>query len=765
VQSTTDPRGLLSKTDYDLLGRTVRTIQNFVAFAPSNNADQTTQYTYDGSNHLRTLSAVLPGYVLETTTYSYGVTGSIINSNDLLSSVTYPANGQANTESYSYDALGETLTKADRNGTTHTYSYDILGRQTADAITTLGSGVDGAVRLLTTAYDTGGRPYLYTSYADTGGSTIVNQVEQIYNGLGQLITEYQSHAGAVNTSTTPSVQYAYSFVATSGGPNHSRLVSMTYPNGRVLNYNYNSGVDDRISRLSSISDSSATLEAYTYLGLNTVVTRSHPQTGINQTYLIPGGNTDGGDPYTGLDRFGRVVEDRWVNPNTNTVTDDFLYTYDRDGNRLTASNALDSGLSQQFTYDNLNQLATFTQGSHTQSWSLDAVGNWTSFTNDGSTQSRSFNNQNQLTAISGATTPTYDNNGNTTKDDQGTTYTLDAWNRIVKAVAGGTTLTYAYDALGRRSTTTRSPHAAVDAYFSSSWQVLEHDQQGVVQQQFVWSSVYVDGLVEQDAGSSRWYAQQDANWNVTAMLTSAGSVANRFVYDPYGKANVYDANWNLQGPLIGGLGSTWKYFFQGGRFDPITGLYNFRNRDHSPTLGRWMQEDPITYVGGINLYAFARARPTTVIDPFGESGPGAIAIGVGTAVGAGTGSVIVTTVIPAVGIALAACATAPYVSVKRGFGTIWTNDKWAHCVVSCKIARLCSSLVSLAGGAAYEVLQQLAYKYFGKGGGGDWADEKANLVGVGCAGFESYVPCGGWIGTWIRQSCETCCSKTYPPRG
>jgi YD repeat-containing protein len=561
VQASTDPRALVSKTDYDLLGRTLRTMQNFVAFAPSNSADQTTQYTYDGSNHLLTLSAVLPGYVLETTQYTYGVTGSIINSNDLLSSVTYPANGQANTESYSYDALGETLTKADRNGTTHTYSYDILGRQTADAITTLGSGVDGAVRLLTTAYDTGGRPYLYTSYADTGGSTIVNQVEQIYNGLGQLITEYQSHAGAVNTSTTPSVQYAYSFVATQGGPNHSRLVSMTYPNGRVLNYNYNSGLDDRISRLSSLSDSSATLEGYAYLGLDTVVSRSHPQTGVNQTYVIAGGNTDGGDQYTGLDRFGRVEEDRWVNPNTNTVTDDFLYTYDRDGNRLTASNALASSLSQQFTYDNLNQLATFTQGSHTQSWNLDAVGNWSSFTNDGSTQSRSFNNQNQLTAISGATTPTYDNNGNTTKDDQGTTYTLDAWNRIVKAVAGGTTLSNSYDALGRRSTTTRSPHAAVDAYFSSSWQVLEHDQQGVVQQQFVWSSVYVDGLVEQDAGSSRWYAQQDANWNVTAMLISAGTVVNRFVYDPYGKGSQYDASWNLQGGINNG---TWFYFFQGG---------------------------------------------------------------------------------------------------------------------------------------------------------------------------------------------------------
>ena len=550
----------------------MRTIANFVAFAPSNSADQTTQYTYDGSNHILTLSAVLPGFVLETTHYTYGVTGSIINSNDLLASVTYP--GETPTDRYTYDGLGETLTHTDRNGNTHTFTYDILGRQTADAVTTLGSGVDGSVRMLTTAFDTGGRPYLYTSYADTGGTTIVNQVEQVYNGLGQLITEYQSVAGAVNTSTTPKVQYAYSFVATSGGPNHSRLVSMTYPNGRILNYNYNAGVDDRISRLSSISDSSATLEAYAYLGLNTVVTRSHPQTGINQTYVIPGGNTDGGDQYTGFDRFGRVVEERWVNPTTNTVTDDFLYTYDRDGNRLTSSNALDSSLSQQFSYDNLNQLASFTQGSHTESWSLDAVGNWLSFTNNGSNQTRSFNNQNQLTSISGATTPTYDNNGNTTKDDQGIAYTYDAWNRLVKAVAGSTTMAYAYDALGRRILLSRNSNPAVDFYFSANWQVVEEDQQGVLDRQFVWSTVYVDALVEQDAGSSRWYAQEDANWNVTAMVASSGSVADRFVYDPYGKGTMYDANWNLQGALS----STWEYYFQGGRFDGITGLYNFQNR-------------------------------------------------------------------------------------------------------------------------------------------------------------------------------------------
>ena len=627
VQTLTDPRALISKTDYDLLGRTVRTIQNFVAFAPSNSADQTTQYTYDGSNHILTLSAVLPGSVLETTQYTYGVTGSIINSNDLLASTTYPANGQANTESYTYDALGEMITKTDRDGTTHSYSFDVLGRPISDSVTTLGNTVDGTVRRIDTAYDTGGRPYLYTSYANASGTTIVNQVEDIYNGLGELITEYQSHSGAVNLSTTPKVQYAYSFVATSGGPNHSRLVSMTYPNGRVLNYTYNSGVDDRISRLSSLSDNSATLEAYSYLGLSTIVQRSHPQNGVNQTYIIPGGNSDGGDQYTGLDRFGRVVEKRWVNVNTSTVTDDFLYSYDRDGNVLTRTNALNSSFTEQYSYDGLNRLVSFTRGSSTESWSLDAVGNWLSVTSAGSTQTRTFNSQNQITSISGASTPVYDANGNMMYDQTGTHYVYDAWNR--QGIEGS--LRNSYDASGRCITSAVPPNKN-DLYYSSAWQVLEEDYVPAVgasqQTQYVWSAAYVDALVERDVGATREYVQQDANWNTTAAVNVSGShVDERYVYDPYGSPTYYTSTWTVESSSS----LNWVYLFQGGRYDGYQngvngwvsiGTYSFRHRDDSPTLGQWLEQDPAGYLAsGSNLYCSLADNPIVNTDPSGLLDP------------------------------------------------------------------------------------------------------------------------------------------------
>ena len=44
----------------------------------------------------------------------------------------------------------------DCNGNVHTVGYDVLGRVVSDAVTTLGSGVDGAVRRIETAYDSQG---------------------------------------------------------------------------------------------------------------------------------------------------------------------------------------------------------------------------------------------------------------------------------------------------------------------------------------------------------------------------------------------------------------------------------------------------------------------------------------------------------------------------------------------------------------------------------------------------------------------------------
>ncbi len=259
-----------------------------------------TQYTYDGDNNVLTVTADEPGGAYQTTEYVYGVTtsgGSAIDSNDLLVAVEYPnastgAPSSSSEDTYTYNALGQVTSMTDRDGNTHTYTYDVLGRLTSDAVTTLGSGVDGSVRRIEYGYDALGNVSLITSYDAASGGSIVNQVLDVYTSLGQMTAEYQSVSGAVDTSTTPEVQYAYD--ATTG-----RLTSITYPDGYVLDYNYGSSgsLNDSISRLASISDETGTLESYVYQGLDTVVERDHPQDGVNLIIT--------------LDAFGRVMDQDW----------------------------------------------------------------------------------------------------------------------------------------------------------------------------------------------------------------------------------------------------------------------------------------------------------------------------------------------------------------------------------------------------------------------------------------------------------------------
>jgi YD repeat-containing protein len=333
MQDVTDPQGIVNRTLYDNLGRSTKTIQNYTGSAETVQSDIATEYGYDGNNNVLFVQADQPGGTYQKTAYVYGVTtasGSGVNSNDILSAVQHPDPTTGNPSASQQDsqlvnALGQVIQATDRNGNVHNYTYDVLGRLTSDAVTTLGTGVDGSVRRIEYGYDSQGNNNLITSYDAVTGGNIVNQVQRTFNGLGQLTGEYQSHSGAVVVGTTPQVQYAYAEM--SGGQNNSHLVSMTYPGGYILNFNYDAGLDSNISRLSSISDTSNTLESYKYLGLSTVAERDHPQNNVNLTYIKqgsdPNASNDGGDQYAGLDRFGRIIDQNWVNGTTSQSTDRF----------------------------------------------------------------------------------------------------------------------------------------------------------------------------------------------------------------------------------------------------------------------------------------------------------------------------------------------------------------------------------------------------------------------------------------------------------
>jgi RHS repeat-associated protein len=648
VLDAMDPMGITTRTVYDALGRVTSTDENYYNGVTTDAHDKTTTYTYNAVG-VTSLTAGLAGSAAETTAWVYGVTqsgGNGLDSNDIVGATQWPnkstgAASSSEQDTETVNALGQVVTATDRNGTTHTYTYDVLGRVVADAVTTLGSGVDGSVRRIEYAYNPLGLVSLVTSYDAASGGSVVNQVKRGYNGLGQLVLEWQEHAGVV-TSATPLIRYSYSEMA--GGANHSRLTSITYPDGYVVTYNYATGLDDAVSRLSSVSEGTSALESYSYLGVDTVVVRSHPQPGVDLTYVKQSGESDGaaGDQYNGLDQFGRVVDQRWIKTSTGTATDRFQYGYDRDGNVLFRDNLVDTAFGELYGYDGFNQLTSFARGTlnstktaitgtaaRTQGWDYDPVGNWDSVTTNGTTQTRSANAQNQYTAV-GSATPGYDAAGNLTTDETGRQFVYDAWNRLVavKNLSGTTLETFAYDGLGRRvSVSDAGTSTTTDLYYSKDWQVVEEGVGGVYNTRYVWSPVYVDATVLRDTdtsgtgltaagtGYSRLWVQQDANWNVTALVDASGAVVERYTYDPFGAVTVYDGSYTLRS---GGSAYDWKHFWQGLRYDAASGTYNARARDISPTLGRPLQSDPLGYgAGDVNLYRWEGNTPATVTDPSG----------------------------------------------------------------------------------------------------------------------------------------------------
>jgi RHS repeat-associated protein len=209
---------------------------------------------------------------------------------------------------------------------------------------------------------------------------------------------------------------------------------------------------------------------------------------------------------------------------------------------------------------------------------------------------------NRYTAV-GAVTPTYDGNSNLTSDG---TFTLgyDAENRLISAVGAGNTAAYAYDAQGRRKTRTVNGTTTVFVTDAGNREVLEYDgASGAIQRWYAYGLGSNDVLNQMNvAAATRATLVPDIQGSVIASLDSSSGALGKIGYLPYGKS----------ASAPGSFGYTAQ------RIDPETnGLYYYRARHYSPTLGRFLQTDPIGYSGGVNLYAYVNDDPLNLIDPFG----------------------------------------------------------------------------------------------------------------------------------------------------
>ena len=161
-----------------------------------------------------------------------------------------------------------------------------------------------------------------------------------------------------------------------------------------------------------------------------------------------------------------------------------------------------------------------------------------------------------------------------------------------------------------------------DLFYSNQGQVLEEMVGGSATARYVWSPVYVNALVLRDFATGspgtlnqRLWVQQDANWNVTALVNGSGVVVERYVYSPYGVLTIYNATYST---VLSSSAYSWVYGYQGMRYDPISGFYLAQHRWYSPTLERWTVNDPTGFkAGDNNFYRFVGNNPLDHTDPSG----------------------------------------------------------------------------------------------------------------------------------------------------
>ncbi len=216
----------------------------------------------------------------------------------------------------------------------------------------------------------------------------------------------------------------------------------------------------------------------------------------------------------------------------------------------------------------------------------------------------SVNGLNQYTT-GGTTNYTYDDNGNLTSDGV-TSYVYDVENRLV-SVSGLYNATLSYDPLGRLYKIV-SGSESVRFLSDGNHIVGEYASDESMLHRYYWGGG-IDEPVIAATGSSLScsglrFLHPDMRGSIIAQANCAGNRVAVNSYDPHGIP----------------LSDIGRFQYTGQAWLEEIGLSYYKARMYSPTLGRFMQTDPIGYAGGTNLYGYVLGDPINMIDPDGLTG-------------------------------------------------------------------------------------------------------------------------------------------------
>lgn len=591
LNTVIDPFGQANYRYYDRLGRLIQTQQ-----PPKDGSTAPTVigYNYDASN---ALTQVLDPRNLATN-YTPDGLGQVTG-------LTSPDSGASQ---YTYDAAGNVRTFTDARGKTTTYSYDALNRLTAASYPT---GVP-----TTFEYDGGSSPSpaaagKLTKMADESGQTVY-----AYDALGRLSTKTVTIAGRTFT-----VSYSW---GDSGGATN-KLAAVTYPSGSRVNYSY-----DQTGRMSGITVNPVNANGQ---GASATVVPLLSGVTYNADSRVTGWLWSDGKLRTiGYDSHGQISSYSLGDPTGTGNSAGLLRSIQRDaagriiGYTHTNNGVAQAGFDQSFGYDKLDRLTRATQGVITTHYSYDATGNRAAKTIGGTTYAHTVSaTSNRLAQVqdpTGTATIHYDSAGNTVGDGS-FTYAYSDRGRMGSATTASGTVTYLYDGNGQRvkksGPTALVVTGASHFVYDEAGQLLgEYDANGNSLYETIYLGSTPVGAMKQ-AGSAATSDVAVTLYNVHSDHIDTPRVITRqdqTIVWRWDAAEAFGATSPDQNPT--GLGAfAFNQRFPGQVFDAETGLFQNWNREYDPTIGGYIQSDPIGLAGGINTYGYVNGDPISGFDPDG----------------------------------------------------------------------------------------------------------------------------------------------------
>jgi RHS repeat-associated protein len=578
--------------EVDGLGRLVRVVEQNSSGALA----QVTSYSYDVLDNL-----VQVNQGEQYRTYKYDALGRLLYERIPEQTATInDGTGTLWTAKYTYTDFGAIQTRTDARKVVTTYGYDSLNRLTTITYDTSQASGVAATNNVTYTYDcttgtstTKGMLLSITmagplaTYTETFSYDDWNRVESrtwSRDNLSYTIG-YQYNTASQRTQITYPVSLRTLNVSHDSSGRlgsiadqfRTYLNNITYKvSGQVEGWSYGNGVAESFgynnrlqmsTQTASVSGNSRMNLTYDYQaaagqnGTGTTAGNAGQLMAINNNSTIGGVAESAAYTY---DLQGRLVTS---NQTTNGSTAQRRFVYDRWGNRTQMWDAVSGGLQiQSVTLDQplgvqTNRIQSVTTSSGTKNYYYDAAGN---LINDG-VHSYEYDAENRLKSVDNTATAAY---------------AYDYANRRIKKVVGGVSTNYVWE---------------------GNQVIAEHNgATGAVLANYV----YGGGRMISRLGSGvvRYYLSD--RLSVRMMLDNSGNMVGRQGHLPFGEE-------------IGTSGEFDKKRFTTYERDSESGLDYAVNRAYSPSIGRFLQIDPVAgdcSTEKLNRYAYAKNDPINRTD-------------------------------------------------------------------------------------------------------------------------------------------------------